>query len=154
MPEPFIFIGTHRLKEGKLSDFEASWKELVDVVEAKEPQSGKSGEGVVDDGVDDHGGTMTHSELRREDCALPAGGSRAASSASHRVRRSMLRAFHRGTGDTMLPSPPTSKISRSALSAMLVRMPNAPKVSLRRERRAPGAVRRTLHMPPHKSPKM
>ena len=38
MAGPFIFIGTHRLKEGKLSDFEASWKELVDVVEAKEPQ--------------------------------------------------------------------------------------------------------------------
>ena len=38
MPEPFIFIGTHRLKEGKLDDFEKAWKELVDVVESKEPQ--------------------------------------------------------------------------------------------------------------------
>lgn len=38
MPEPFIFIGTHRLKEGKLGDFEAAWKELVQVVESKEPQ--------------------------------------------------------------------------------------------------------------------
>ena len=38
MSEPFIFIGTHRLKEGKLSDFEEMWRDLVDVVEAKEPQ--------------------------------------------------------------------------------------------------------------------
>ena len=38
MPEAFIFIGTHRLKEGKLDDFEAAWRELVDVVESKEPQ--------------------------------------------------------------------------------------------------------------------
>ena len=38
MPEPFIFVGTHRLKEAKLGDFETAWKELVDVVEAKEPR--------------------------------------------------------------------------------------------------------------------
>ena len=38
MPEPFIFIGTHRLKEGKLRDFETAWRELVEVVESKEPQ--------------------------------------------------------------------------------------------------------------------
>jgi len=38
MSQPFIFIGTHRLKEGKLGDYERAWKELVDVVEAKEPQ--------------------------------------------------------------------------------------------------------------------
>jgi hypothetical protein len=35
---PFIFIGTHRLNEGKLSDFEAAWRDLVAVVEANEPQ--------------------------------------------------------------------------------------------------------------------
>lgn len=38
MTEPFIVIGTHRLKEGKLSDFETAWKDLVEVVESKEPQ--------------------------------------------------------------------------------------------------------------------
>lgn len=38
MAGPFIFIGTHRLKEGKLGDFEASWKDLVSVVETNEPQ--------------------------------------------------------------------------------------------------------------------
>jgi hypothetical protein len=38
MPEPFIFIGTHRLKEGKLDDFERTFNELVNVVETNEPQ--------------------------------------------------------------------------------------------------------------------
>jgi hypothetical protein len=38
MPEPFIFIGTHRLKEGKLDDFERTFNELVNVVETDEPQ--------------------------------------------------------------------------------------------------------------------
>jgi len=38
MSEPFIFIGTHRLKEGKVADFEKSFAELVNVVEANEPQ--------------------------------------------------------------------------------------------------------------------
>jgi hypothetical protein len=38
VPEPFIFVGTHRLKEGKLGDFETAWKKRVDVVEAKEPR--------------------------------------------------------------------------------------------------------------------
>ena len=38
MAEPFVFIGTHRLKEGKLADFEKSFAELVNVVEANEPQ--------------------------------------------------------------------------------------------------------------------
>ena len=38
MSGPFIFIGTHRLKDGKLADYEAAWNELVAVVEAKEPQ--------------------------------------------------------------------------------------------------------------------
>lgn len=38
MSGPFIFIGTHRLKDGKLADYEAAWNELVAVVEANEPQ--------------------------------------------------------------------------------------------------------------------
>ena len=38
MSEPFIFIGTHRLKEGKLGEFETAWKDLVSAVETKEPQ--------------------------------------------------------------------------------------------------------------------
>jgi quinol monooxygenase YgiN len=38
MAEPFIFIGTHRLQEGKLEDFEKAFAGLVEVVEAKEPQ--------------------------------------------------------------------------------------------------------------------
>ncbi|MGH2539361.1 MAG: hypothetical protein ACRDGK_02450 [Actinomycetota bacterium] len=38
MSEPFIFIGIHRLQEGKLQDFEKSFGELVEVVEANEPR--------------------------------------------------------------------------------------------------------------------
>jgi hypothetical protein len=38
MAEPFIFIGTHRLQDGKLPDFEKAFGELVDVVETNEPQ--------------------------------------------------------------------------------------------------------------------
>jgi hypothetical protein len=38
MSEPFIFIGTHRLKEGKLQEFEKSFGELVEVVQANEPR--------------------------------------------------------------------------------------------------------------------
>ena len=38
MSEPFIFIGTHTIREGKLQDFEQQWLELVEVVEAKEPR--------------------------------------------------------------------------------------------------------------------
>jgi quinol monooxygenase YgiN len=38
MSEPFIFIGTHSLREGKLQDFKQQWQELVEVVEAKEPR--------------------------------------------------------------------------------------------------------------------
>ena len=38
MSGPFIFIGTHRLKEGRLGDFEAAWNDLVSVVESNEPQ--------------------------------------------------------------------------------------------------------------------
>ena len=38
MSEPFIFIGSHRLKEGKLQDFQKSFGELVEVVQANEPR--------------------------------------------------------------------------------------------------------------------
>jgi hypothetical protein len=38
MSEPFIFIGTHRLKDGKLQDFGKYFGELVEVVEANEPR--------------------------------------------------------------------------------------------------------------------
>jgi hypothetical protein len=38
MAEPFIFIGTHRLQDGKLRDFERAFGELVQVVETNEPQ--------------------------------------------------------------------------------------------------------------------
>jgi quinol monooxygenase YgiN len=38
MSEPFIFIGTHTLKEGKLEDFKKSCGGLVEVVEANEPR--------------------------------------------------------------------------------------------------------------------
>jgi quinol monooxygenase YgiN len=38
MSEPFIFIGTHTIREGKLQDFRKQWLELLEVVEAKEPR--------------------------------------------------------------------------------------------------------------------
>jgi hypothetical protein len=38
MSEPFIFIGTHRLQEGRLEEFEKSFADLVNVVEANEPR--------------------------------------------------------------------------------------------------------------------
>ena len=38
MSEPFIFIGTHTIREGKLEDFKKQWRELLDVVEVKEPR--------------------------------------------------------------------------------------------------------------------
>ena len=38
MSQPFIFIGTHTLKEGKLEDFKKSCGGLVEVVEANEPR--------------------------------------------------------------------------------------------------------------------
>jgi hypothetical protein len=38
MSEPFIFIGTHAIREGKLEDFRKQWLELLEVVEAKEPR--------------------------------------------------------------------------------------------------------------------
>jgi hypothetical protein len=38
MSEPFIFIGTYTLREGKLQDFKQQWLELLEMVEAKEPR--------------------------------------------------------------------------------------------------------------------
>jgi hypothetical protein len=38
MSEPFIFIGTHAIREGKLEDFKKTWRELVELVEADEPR--------------------------------------------------------------------------------------------------------------------
>jgi hypothetical protein len=38
MSEPFIFIGIHSLKEGKLEDFKKYEQELVELVEANEPR--------------------------------------------------------------------------------------------------------------------
>jgi hypothetical protein len=38
MAGPFIFIGTHRLKEGKLGDFKDAWRDLVAIVEENEPR--------------------------------------------------------------------------------------------------------------------
>jgi quinol monooxygenase YgiN len=38
MSEPFIFIGTHRIKEGKAEEFKKSCVGLLEVVEAKEPR--------------------------------------------------------------------------------------------------------------------
>ena len=38
MSGPFIFIGTHRLKEGAFESFERDSKALADVVEANEPR--------------------------------------------------------------------------------------------------------------------
>jgi hypothetical protein len=38
MGEPFVFIGTHRLKEGKLEAFKSSCSALVEAAKAKEPR--------------------------------------------------------------------------------------------------------------------
>lgn len=38
MSEPFIFIGTHRIKEGKLEDFKKDFQELSELVESNEPR--------------------------------------------------------------------------------------------------------------------
>ncbi len=38
MSQPFIFIGTHRIKEGKFEEFTKLYLELVELVEAKEPR--------------------------------------------------------------------------------------------------------------------
>jgi quinol monooxygenase YgiN len=38
MAQPFILIGTYRIKEGKLDDFERFWRQFVDFVEEGEPR--------------------------------------------------------------------------------------------------------------------
>lgn len=38
MAEPFIFIGTNKLKEGKLEDFKKYWQEFCEFIEANEPR--------------------------------------------------------------------------------------------------------------------
>ena len=38
MTEPFIFIGTHALKEGKLEDFEQYSEDFCNFIEANEPR--------------------------------------------------------------------------------------------------------------------
>ena len=38
MAGPFIFIGTHRLKDGKFESFQADSKALAAVVESNEPR--------------------------------------------------------------------------------------------------------------------
>lgn len=38
MSEPFIFIGTYTIKEGKLEDFKRYWPQFVDFVEESEPR--------------------------------------------------------------------------------------------------------------------
>jgi quinol monooxygenase YgiN len=36
--EPFIFVGTHRIREGKLEEFKRDCRKLVEVVQEHEPQ--------------------------------------------------------------------------------------------------------------------
>jgi hypothetical protein len=38
MSEPFIFIGTYTIKEGKLEDFKRYWAQFVEFVEESEPR--------------------------------------------------------------------------------------------------------------------
>jgi quinol monooxygenase YgiN len=38
MAEPFIFIGTYEIKEGKRDDFARYWRDFVEFVEASEPR--------------------------------------------------------------------------------------------------------------------
>jgi hypothetical protein len=38
MAQPFIFIGTYTIKEGKLEDFKRYWPQFVEFVEESEPQ--------------------------------------------------------------------------------------------------------------------
>lgn len=38
MSGPFIFVGTHQVKEGKLEEYRKSVQELVELVEANEPR--------------------------------------------------------------------------------------------------------------------
>jgi hypothetical protein len=38
MSQPFIFIGTHKIKAGKFEDFKKSYLDLLGIVEAEEPR--------------------------------------------------------------------------------------------------------------------
>jgi quinol monooxygenase YgiN len=38
MTQPFIFVGTHKIKEGKLEEYRKSLHELVELVETNEPR--------------------------------------------------------------------------------------------------------------------
>ena len=38
MSEPFIFVGTHRISEGKLDEFKRDCRKLVELVQENEPQ--------------------------------------------------------------------------------------------------------------------
>jgi quinol monooxygenase YgiN len=38
MPEPFIYVSTWKIKEGKLDDFKRFTGEFVEIIKAKEPQ--------------------------------------------------------------------------------------------------------------------
>lgn len=52
MNEPFIFIGTYTIKEGKLDDFVRYWPEFVDFVEGSEPRLIAFNAYVDDDGAE------------------------------------------------------------------------------------------------------
>jgi hypothetical protein len=43
MAQPFIFIGTYTIKEGKLEDFKRYWPQFVEFIEESEPQVARSG---------------------------------------------------------------------------------------------------------------
>jgi len=38
MSQPFVYIGTHTIKEGKLEEFKKMWPEHVELVETNEPR--------------------------------------------------------------------------------------------------------------------
>ena len=38
MTQPFIFVGTHKIKEGKLEEYKKQLQEVVEVVETNEPR--------------------------------------------------------------------------------------------------------------------
>jgi hypothetical protein len=74
MPEPFVFIGTHRLQEGKLAEFERAFAALVEAVEADEPQMIAFNGYASDDGTEvavvqvhpDVASMRTHMQVMRE----------------------------------------------------------------------------------------
>lgn len=52
MAEPFIFIATHTIKDGKLDDFKRYRQELAEFVEANEPRMIHFGVYISDDGTE------------------------------------------------------------------------------------------------------